>query len=62
LSIPARKKPRLEEPLPTTTDESAGITTPLEISEGLHPPVDHDDDANADHVTDTQPNTGTTGR
>jgi hypothetical protein len=59
---PARKKPRLEEPLPTTTDEAARKTASPDISVGLPPPaMDNDDvDANVDPVTDTQPNDGIT--
>jgi uncharacterized protein (DUF2237 family) len=38
LSIPARKKPRLEEPPPTTTDEAATKTASPDISVGLPPP------------------------
>jgi hypothetical protein len=80
----ARKKPRLQEHLPTTTDESARKTASPDISVDLPPPSAADagdiddantdvdatdqvarknppsaadnDDANADHVTDTQPN------
>jgi hypothetical protein len=40
LSIPARKKSRLEEPLPPTTDESAGKTASLEMSVILYSPAD----------------------
>jgi hypothetical protein len=43
LSIPARKKPRLEKPPPTTTDDAARKTaSPAslpEMSVGLPPPV-----------------------
>jgi hypothetical protein len=55
---PVRKKPRLEEPLPTTIDEVARNTASPDISVGLPPPaVDNDDvDANADPLTDSQPN------
>jgi hypothetical protein len=50
LSIPARKKPRIAEPLPTTTtDEAARITASTDVSVGIPPP-------NPDPVTDTQPN------
>jgi hypothetical protein len=57
VDIPARKKPRLEEPLPTTTDQAARKAASPDVSEGLPPPVvDDDNDANADPVTDTQPN------
>jgi hypothetical protein len=59
--IPATKKLRLEEPLPTTTDEATRKTASPDLSVGLlHPTVDNDDDANADTVTDTQPNDGAT--
>jgi hypothetical protein len=56
----ARKKPRLQEPLPTATDEAAGRTDSPAFSVVLPPPAaDNDDvDTNADAVTDTQPNTG----
>jgi hypothetical protein len=61
LSIPARKKPRVEEPLPTTTtDEAARKTISPDIPVGLPPPVADNDDANAEPVTDTQPNAGAT--
>jgi hypothetical protein len=53
LSIPARKKPRLEETPPATTDEAAKKTASPEISVGLPPPTADNDDANADPVTDT---------
>jgi hypothetical protein len=66
----ARKKRRLEEPLPatrarttsTTTDEVARKTPSPNLSLCLPPPaVDNDDiNANADAVTDTQPNDGAT--
>jgi hypothetical protein len=36
--IPARKKPRVEELLPTTTDEAAGGIAAPDISEGLPSP------------------------
>jgi hypothetical protein len=66
LSTPARKKPRLEEPLlplPRTTDETTGKATSPESSEGLYSPTsDNDnDDSNEDPLTDTQPNAGATG-
>jgi hypothetical protein len=62
--IPARKRPRLEEPLPTTTDKAYQQTDSLEVSARISPPTaDGDnDDANADSVTDTQPNTGGSNR
>jgi hypothetical protein len=56
---PARKKPRIEEPLPTTTDEAAKKTASPDIAVGLPPPAaDGIDEANANvvPVTDTQPN------
>jgi hypothetical protein len=37
--IPARKKPRVEEPLLTTTDEAAGKTASPDISAGLPSPA-----------------------
>jgi hypothetical protein len=54
--IPARKKPRLEKPLPTTTDEAASKTASHDVSVGLPPHAAGGDDANVDSVTDTQPN------
>jgi hypothetical protein len=63
LSMPARKKPRVEEPLPTTTtDEAARKTVSPDISVGLPPAAADNDDtnANAEPVTDTQPNAGAT--
>jgi hypothetical protein len=48
----ARKKPRLEESLPTTTDESTRETASPDVSVGLPPPAADIDDANADPVTD----------
>jgi hypothetical protein len=61
--IPARKRPRFEEPLPTTKDEAARETASPDVSLGLSPPTAGDDDENknADPVTDTQPNAGATG-
>jgi hypothetical protein len=56
--VPAKKKPRLVEPLPTTTYE-AGRKTPSPSS-GLPSPAADNDDTNADPVTDTQPNAGAT--
>jgi hypothetical protein len=49
LSIPARNKPRLEEPPPATTDEAARKNA----SPAVPPPDAESDDANADPVTDT---------
>jgi hypothetical protein len=63
LSIPARKKPRVEEPLPTTTtttDEAARKTVSPDIPVGLPPAAADNDDAKAEPVTDTQPNAGAT--
>jgi hypothetical protein len=54
-----KKKQCLEEPLPTTTDEAARKTDSPDVSAG-HPPAAADDGANADLVTDTQPNAGAT--
>jgi hypothetical protein len=61
--IPARKKQRLEEPLPTTRDEDARKTASPDVSVGLPLATadDDDDDANEESVTDTQPNAGATG-
>jgi hypothetical protein len=58
----ARKKPRLEEPLPTTTDETSGKTASPDVAVGIPPSPASDDDTNTkeDLVTDTQPNTGAT--
>jgi alkylhydroperoxidase/carboxymuconolactone decarboxylase family protein YurZ len=59
---PARKRPCLEEPLPTTTDEAAREIASPNVSVGLPPPAVEKDDANAnaDLVTDTQMNAGAT--
>jgi hypothetical protein len=57
---PAKKKQRLEEPLPTSTDQAATETDSPDVSVGLPP-----DDANAHPVMDTQPHavaTRATGR
>jgi hypothetical protein len=52
--IPARrKKPRLEEPLPTTTDQATRETDSPDVSVGVSTPTADNDDANADPVTDT---------
>jgi hypothetical protein len=56
----ARKKPRVEEPLPTATDEAARLLLHLAVQ--FPPPVADNVDANADPVTDTQSNAGETGR
>jgi uncharacterized coiled-coil DUF342 family protein len=57
LSVPARKKPRLEEPLPTMADEAARKTASRGSSVGLPPPTaDNDNDVITDVVMDTQPN------
>jgi hypothetical protein len=58
---PARKKPRLWEPLPTTTDEAASKAASIDTPVALPPPA-ADDDSNADLVTDTQPNAEVTGK
>jgi hypothetical protein len=63
--IPARKRPRLDELLPTTTDEAARMTPSPHVSVSLPAAVanEYDDDVNADNdnvnvdpVTYTQPN------
>jgi hypothetical protein len=60
--IPARKKPRLEEPLPTTTtDAAARKNVSPDVLVGLSPPAADNDDTNADPETDTQPNAAATG-
>jgi hypothetical protein len=64
IPAPARKKSRLEEPVPTTRDQAARKTASPEVSVDLSPPaadIDNDD-ANADPVTDTQPKPGATRR
>jgi hypothetical protein len=64
--IPARKKPRLEEPLPTTADQAARKTDSPDVSEGHFPPgaggeIDNDDaNENAEPETDSQTNAGVT--
>jgi hypothetical protein len=58
--IPARKKPRLEEPLPTTADEAAGKTASHDVAVGLPPAAAGKNDANAGPITDMQPNAGAT--
>jgi hypothetical protein len=60
--IPARKRPRLEEPLPTTTDEATRETASPVVSEGHSLPAADNDDANANLATDTQPNAGAAPR
>jgi hypothetical protein len=63
--VPARKKPRLEEPLPTTTDEAASKNSSPEVSVGLPSPppaADADANTNAVPVTDTQLDAVATGR
>jgi hypothetical protein len=56
---PARKKPRLEEPLLATSDEVTRDAASPDVSEGLNTPAAENDDANADPVVDT-PNTAAT--
>jgi hypothetical protein len=60
--LPARKKLRLEEPLPTTTDEAARKTASHDVAVGLPPATaDNDNDTvNTDPMVDTQPNAGAT--
>jgi hypothetical protein len=53
--IPERKRPHLEELLPTTTNIATRKAASCDVSSGLSPPAT-DNDANADPVTDTQPN------
>jgi hypothetical protein len=54
----ARKKQRLEMPLPTTRDEAARKTASHDLSVGLPPPpaAADDDDANTDSLADPQLN------
>jgi hypothetical protein len=59
--IPARKKPRLDEPLPSTSDEVARKIASPDVSVGLPPPAADNDDVNTIPVTDTQLNAVTTG-
>jgi hypothetical protein len=54
--VPARKKPRLEEPISSPIDEAATNTASTDVSVGLPPPAADKDDANANPVTDTRPN------
>jgi hypothetical protein len=59
----ARKKPRLDEPLPAVTNEADAKTASVDVSVGLPPPpaADNDDaNANADPVTDAQPSAAAT--
>jgi hypothetical protein len=55
---------RVEEPLPTTTDQANRETTSPDVSVGLspHAAVNDDTNANSDPVTDTQPKAGATRR
>jgi hypothetical protein len=57
------ERPRLEEPVSTSTDEAASKTTPHDTTVALSPPdaAVNNDDANADPVMDTQPNARITG-
>jgi hypothetical protein len=57
--IPARKKPRLEEPFPTATDEAA-TKTAYDVAVGLPSAAADNDTVNADPMTHTQPNAGAT--
>ncbi len=70
--IRATKKPRTEEPFSASTDEAAAeisshgtvvvsLTASPDVSVDLSPPIFDNDDANAESVTDTQPNAGATG-
>jgi hypothetical protein len=57
--VPATKKRRLEEPLPTTADEAARKTASPDVSVDLPPPaVDNNADVNTDPMPDKQPNAG----
>jgi hypothetical protein len=58
----ARKKPRLEEPLPPTTDEAAGKAASPDVTVGLSPAATAADGVNADLVMGTQPNAGASTR
>jgi hypothetical protein len=58
--IPARKKPRLEEPFSTTSDEATRETASPDVSVWRSPHPAGDNDTNAHPVTDTQPNAGAT--
>jgi hypothetical protein len=61
------KRPRLEEPVPTSIDEAATKTTSHDTTVALPPDADADSDdaehhhADSDPVMDTQPNARTTG-
>jgi hypothetical protein len=55
-----RKKPRLEEPLPTTKDQAVRKTPSPDITVDLSPPAADIDKANADSTMDTQPKAGAT--
>jgi hypothetical protein len=60
------KRRRLEEPFPTSTDEAATEDSSHDITVALcpsetAPAAAHNHDANADPVTETQPNARTTG-
>jgi hypothetical protein len=55
---PARKKPRLEEPLPTLIDQAARKTDSPDLSLGLPPLVADNDDTNANPMADTSSNAG----
>jgi hypothetical protein len=60
--IPAWKKRRLDEPLPTARDGADRETASSEDLVGSPPPpAAENDDANADLVMDTPPNAGATG-
>jgi hypothetical protein len=61
LSTPARKKPRLDEHLPTATDEATGKIASPDVSAGLPPPAADSDYANADAKTDIHSNAVTAG-
>jgi hypothetical protein len=54
--ILSRKKPRLDEPLPTTPDNATRENASPRILVAFVPPPADNDDSNAGPVTDTQPN------
>jgi hypothetical protein len=62
--LPARKKPRIEDPLPATTKEAARKTASPDVSVGLSSPPTAAvaTNANANLATDMQPNAGATRR
>jgi hypothetical protein len=57
----ATKRPRLEEPVPTSTDGAATNTTSATIAVALPPSETTADHTESDPMTETQPNARTTG-